>query len=136
MKFFASQILNLYPSIPLICKKFHFQFFTQLQDSVSLRVFKLWQWSNNEKVSIFIWEFDFHNFIVARTIARAARYVICPKNVIFSYFSEYMRLRAGWPRAQRIKKNRYKLSLAHKIQMETWKNIGKHRKTMEHIGKH
>ena len=55
------------------CKKFHFQFFTKLQDSVSLRVFKLWQWSNNEKVSIFIGEFEFHNFIGARALPRALR---------------------------------------------------------------
>ena len=55
------------------CKKFHFQFFIKLQDSVSLRVFKLWQWSNNEKVSIFMGEFDFHNFIGARALPRTLR---------------------------------------------------------------
>ena len=35
----------------LRCQKFDFQFFTKLQDSVSLRVFKLWQWSWLDEIS-------------------------------------------------------------------------------------
>ena len=52
----------------LRCQKFDFQFFTKLQDSVSLWVLKLWQWSNNEKASIFIEKYDFDIFIGAREL--------------------------------------------------------------------
>ena len=57
----------------LKCENFHFQFFIKLRDAVSLRVLELWQWSNNEKASIFIEEFEFYIFIGARALPRALR---------------------------------------------------------------
>ena len=51
-------------------ENFHFSFSIKLRSVVSLRVFKLWQWSNNEKVSILIEEYDFH-ILLARAHSRA-----------------------------------------------------------------
>ena len=69
-------------------------------DVLSLRVFEIWQWSNNEKVSIFPEEYDFHIFIGARALPRALRATLyTPKNMDFGNFSEYMMLCAHKARA-------------------------------------
>ena len=54
-------------------KIWKFSFSIKLRSVVFLRVLKLWQWSNNVKVSIFIEEYDFHIFIGARALPRALR---------------------------------------------------------------
>ena len=116
VNFHENSIFEIFSNILKIknLKIFIFSFSIKLRSVVSLRVFEIWQWSNNEKVSIFIEEYDFHIFIGARALPRALRATLyTPKLWILATFQ------STWCCA-RTRRAREILARANGYRMKNW----------------